>query len=121
MALSGRVIINPEDLRDGDGTLRRALELWSCRNGPVQYNKWQSVYFALIRDYGYADEETSMGEDPVLLQTRIRRMYREIQESIHGPDYRAEALLSARAQRVECYLDRSGLCKQEWKTLTLLI
>ena len=73
-----------------------ALSLWSSRNGPVQYNHWQSVYFSLIRDYGYADEEAGAGEDPVLRQARIRRLYREIQESIHGPDYRAEALLSAR-------------------------
>ena len=49
MAMSGQVAINPEDLRDGDGTMRRALELWSARKGPVVYNQWQSVYFAIIR------------------------------------------------------------------------
>ncbi len=59
MASSGRVNINPEDLRDGDGTLRRGLELWSCRNGPVRNNQWQSVFFALIREHGLTDEEAS--------------------------------------------------------------
>ena len=64
MALSGRIVINPEDLRDGNGTLRRALELWNSRRGPVQYNSWQSVYFSLIREHGYADESAIQGETP---------------------------------------------------------
>ena len=46
VAVSERATINPEDLRDGDGTLSLALQLWSSRNSPVQYNKWQSVFFA---------------------------------------------------------------------------
>ena len=36
--------MSPDDLKDGDGTLRRALELWSCRNDPATYNQWQSVF-----------------------------------------------------------------------------
>ena len=35
MASSERAAFNLEDLRDGDGTLRTALELWSIKNGPV--------------------------------------------------------------------------------------
>ena len=80
MAQSGRVNINPEDLRGGNGTMRRALELWSCRHGPVQYNQWQSVYFALIREHGYVDEEAAVGELPSTRQGRIRGMFHEIQE-----------------------------------------
>ena len=60
MALTGRVHVNPEDLRDGNGTLRRALELWICRHGPIQYNQWQSLYFALLRN-GRTDEEAPEG------------------------------------------------------------
>ena len=99
MASSERATINPEDLRDGDGTLRRALELWSCRNGPVQYNQWQSVFFALVREYGVRDEEAFSGETQPEKQQRIREMFNEIQESLHGPDHLAAALLRRKGPR----------------------
>ena len=87
MASSGRVNVNPEDLRGGDGTMRRALELWSCRHGPVRYNQWQSVFFALIREHGVKDEGAVKKEPPSDKQARIRALYSEIQEATHGPDH----------------------------------
>ena len=48
---TGRVVIDPNDLSGGDGTLRMAMELWCAKKGPVKYNVWQSVYFGLIRDH----------------------------------------------------------------------
>ena len=99
MALSGKVTINPEHLQGGNGTLHRALELWSCRNGPVQYNTWQSVFFGLIRDHGYKDEGAVDGETSSQRQKRIRTEYNEIHLSIHGPDYLAAALLSQKSER----------------------
>ena len=81
MAASGRaMIVNPDHISGSDGTLQMALRLWSVRNEPVQYNRWQSVFFALIRDHGCRDEGAPPGETPSQRQTRIRRMYQEIQE-----------------------------------------
>ena len=97
MASSGRVQVDPEHLRGGDRTLRRAMELWSCRNGAVPYNKWQSVYFALIRR-GYEDRtapfwpDTAVGETQQEKQKRIREMYVAVQTDLHGPDYLALAV-----------------------------
>ena len=105
MALSERVTINPDHIKDGDGTVRRALELWSCRYGPVGYNLWQSAYFALIRDHAINDVEAAPGESQQVKHQRIRAMFNEIQEAIHGPDYLAQAVLQkdkrARLEQVE--------------------
>ena len=98
MASSERIIVNPEHLRDGNGTLRRALELWSCRNGPVQYNQWQSVFFALIMEHGMEDEEALPGESQSGRQKRIRGMHQEIQEALHGPDHLAVVLLRKKSR-----------------------
>ena len=100
MALSERAAVNPEDLRGTDGTVRRALELWSCRNGPVPYNAWQSVFFELIRDHDAQDEGKEPGETQAAKQKRIRKLYNEIQEELHGPDHLAEALLQKRRGEV---------------------
>ena len=92
MASSGRVVINPEDLRDGNGTLRRALELWSCRNGPVRYNEWQSVFFQLAKRADLSDEDAPEDESLSVKQRRVRELFNEIQEACHGPDHMAVAL-----------------------------
>ena len=97
MASSGKVVIDPEHVKDGDGTLRTALQLWCCRNGPVQFNQWQSAFFALARMPGLTDEETSAGESLSTKQKRIRDMYDEIQGAIYGSDHKAAALLKVRA------------------------
>ena len=92
MATSERVVINPDHLEGGDGTVAMALQLWSSRNGPVKYNVWQSLYFQLCRD-GYVDA-TAPGEaeDQAQRQTRIRALQAQIQEELHGPDHMAQAI-----------------------------
>ena len=100
MASTGRVIINPEHLIGGDGTLRQALSLWSARNGPVTYNTWQSVRFGLCRDHAFTDEEAPVGETPAARQTRMRRQFREIEEELHGPDHLAAAIVGGGAGTV---------------------
>ena len=92
MATSERVVINPDHLEGGDGTVAMALQLWSSRNGPVKYNVWQSLYFQLCRD-GYVDA-TAPGEaeDQAQRQTRIRALQAQIQEVLHGPDHMAQAI-----------------------------
>eukprot|EP00973_Karenia_brevis_P001838 251006-Karenia_brevis.AAC.1 len=79
MAASGFANLTMEDIQDGDGTLKRALELWASRKGPVKYNQWQSAYFALIR-LGYVDPEKEQGEGRIQTQMRIQRLYIEIQQ-----------------------------------------
>ena len=79
--------------------MRRALELWSCRNGPVRYNQWQSVYFALLRDQHATDEGAPLNENMAERQRRIRALYLEIQEAVHGPDHLAQSLLARSSSR----------------------
>ncbi len=100
MALSDRVVVDPEQLVDGDGTVAVALQLWSSRNGPVMYNAWQSLYSQLIKA-GFEDEEAAEGESAKEKQALISRMYKEIQE-VHGPDYMAVQLsiLTRRERRL---------------------
>ena len=93
MASSERVVINPDHLLSGDGSLRTALWLWSSRNEPILLNKWQSLYFGLIRDHGYSDEEAAAGESAADRQVRMKRLYTEIQSEVHGQDHKAAALL----------------------------
>lgn len=99
MASSERVTINPEGLRDGDGTLRRALERWSCRTGPVKYNQWQSVFSTLVREYEMKDEEAPAEEARAERQKRIRDMYHGIQGRIHRLDHLAIELLRGEGGR----------------------
>jgi hypothetical protein len=84
MASSGKVVINIEDLRDGDGTLRRALELWSSRNDPVNYEQWRSLFsqLARMREPKSPDRKMLHEIQEALLEPRkIREMFQEIQEA----------------------------------------
>ena len=65
MALSGRATIQQSDIIGVvDGTVRSALKCWSRRVGPVPYNDWQSVFFALIREHSLTVEGSVVGETP---------------------------------------------------------
>jgi hypothetical protein len=105
MAESDKIVIDPEHLLGGDGTVSVALQLWSGRNGPIRFNKWQSLYFRLIRD-GYTDESKVMkGESLAKTQRRIRQLYEEVQSELHGGDHKALALRRDRSHW------QSGRCK----------
>ena len=95
MVVSGPVVISPEDLVNGSGTLRRAMELWSCRHGPVRYNQWQSAFFAMMRMPGVEDDEAAPGESLSERQKRMVEMHEEVQSGNFGPDHRAMALVAA--------------------------
>ncbi len=97
MATAEQVVVNPDHLSGGDGTIETAMRLWSARNEPVTYNKWQSLYFQL-RKKDYSDEAKVVGETPKQLQVRLLESYRRIQEEIHGPDHQAQALLVPKAR-----------------------
>ena len=95
MVVGGPVVISPDDLRNGDGTLRRAMELWSARHGPVQYNHWQSAFFAMLRVPEVEDMEAASGESLSEKPKRMQEMHAEIQLLNFGPDHRAMAVVAA--------------------------
>ena len=100
-------LINPEHLTGHDNTMYLALKLWSSRNGPVMYNRWQSVYWQLKR-MGMVDQQIpESGEEPRDFQKRLKLLYGEIQEEIHGPDHLAEAV--AKSLGTECRQSLSSL------------
>ena len=98
MASSESVVVNPDHLIGGHGTVRQALMLWSSRNGPVRYNTWQSLYFALLRDFAMTDEESPEGETSSDRQRRLRGLYHSIQEEVWGPDHLASGILADKGQ-----------------------
>ena len=81
--------IQDEDIAGAaDRTVRAVLECWSRRVGPVPYNDWQSVFFALIREHGLTDEGFIAGESAAERQRRIRDLYDEVLTAQYGPDFR---------------------------------
>ena len=57
-----RVVVEASHLEGGDGTVLTGLRLWSASNTAVTYNRWQSLFFALIRDFKLTDTEAQPGE-----------------------------------------------------------
>ena len=95
MASSEKVVMNLEDFEGSDGTVRHAMDIWSARRGPINYNQWQSLYFGLVRS-GFKDTEAVEDEGQSALQDRIRRMYRDIQSEHHGSDHAVQATIESR-------------------------
>ena len=89
MALSGRASIQSEDITSTGShrAVRDALIHWNRRVGPVPYNDWQSVFFALIREHGLIDYGASDNEPSADRQVRILDMYEEIQTALHGAEF----------------------------------
>ena len=59
--LSGGQAITSESVQGGDGSITKALELWSSRNDPIDFNDWQKLYWALVKlgfPEGSISEET---------------------------------------------------------------
>ena len=113
MASSGSVTIDITHLREGDGSLKMALELWSIRNGPAPYNQWQSVYNELLREHGYKDEywvqRKQLATDlPKERQARIRKLYNEIQAELHGPDHQVASLIRGRQDKARAQEEREA-------------
>ena len=99
MAGSRPVVIDPDHLAGGDGTLRAALWLWSSNNPPITYNIFQSLYFKLVREteFPYVDDDAPDGEIMAQKQVRMKAMYNQIQSEVHGPDFLQLAMLAAAA------------------------
>ncbi len=74
-----RVVIDPEDVNDSDGTVQGALVLCCTSIGePIGYNPFQSMYFALIREHNCRDEGAAPAESGAVRQKRIRALYQEV-------------------------------------------
>ena len=56
-ATDERATVIAEDVSGSDGTLRTTLRKWAGRQGPVTYNKWQSVFWTLRREYGLDEHD----------------------------------------------------------------
>ena len=88
---SQKVKITQEDVRGHDGTLSSAATMWMCRNGPIVYNKFQSLYYGLLR-MGFEDQDKVLGETTKEAQSRLKMMWDELSTEVHGSDYLAEAM-----------------------------
>ena len=124
MALSGNVTIDITQLREGDGSLKMALELWSIRNGPAPYNVWQSVYYELLREHGYEDEywvqRRQLAKDlPKERQARIRNLWNEIQAELHGPDHQVASLIRGRQDKARAQEEREH--PPQWEMMAELV
>ena len=87
-ATDERATVIAEDVSGSDGTLRTTLRKWAGRQGPVTYNKWQSVFWTLRRDYGL-DEHDLEGATQSQVQSRMKSLYQDIMVECHGEDFRA--------------------------------
>ena len=90
MAVSGKAVIALDDIKDSDGTVKGALELWSTKQGPVTYNKWQSAYFQIVKLEGLTDAGAQEGETGAEKQARIRQLYDDVQTELYGEDHAAQ-------------------------------
>ena len=97
---SQKVSVTQEDVRGHDGTLSSAATMWMCRNGPVVYNKFQSLYYGLLR-MGFEDQDKVLGETDKELQGRLKVMWDELSKDVHGSDYLAEAMQNVAKEKQE--------------------
>ena len=98
--ISQKVEISQEDVRGHDGTLSSAATMWMCRNGPLVYNKFQSLYFGLKR-MGFEDSDEVMGETREEKQKRLKAKWNELSIDVHGSDYLAEAMQAMAKEKEE--------------------
>jgi len=80
-----RVVIDPADVKDSDGTVKGALTLCCGSIGePMGYNPFQSMYFAFIREHKCCDEGAVPEETGAARQKRIRVLYQEVLSDLGG-------------------------------------
>ena len=108
MAAGQKAEIEASDIEGHDGTLETALVAWTDRYGPVVYNKWQSAYFLLLRDWGFVDEKAPAGEDPTARQKRMLVYYDQMQTDMFGPGHRVQAAKRQRSSGVQNQQDGGG-------------
>ena len=92
------VVVNPDHLEGGDGSVRMAMHLWSGENDAVLYNDWQSVYWQLRR-MGYTDPEQTQQESQQAFHDRLKEWYKDIQSSVHGDGFKMLAVQSAQRKQ----------------------
>ena len=112
MASSTKVVVDPEHLEGGDGTLRMALSMWSTRNDPITYNQFQALYFELCRGKDYPDDEAPPGESQADRQLRMKSLFDDVQSQAHGPGYLELAMASA-SKKAKEIAEAANLLRQE--------
>ncbi len=86
-----RVVIDPADVNDSDGTVKGALTLCCGSIGePMGYNPFQSMYFALIREHECRDEGAVPEETGAARQKRIRALYHGVLSDLWGSEFRTQ-------------------------------
>ena len=108
MAAGQKAVIEESDLQGNDGTLEMALVAWTNRYGPVIYNKWQSAYFQLIREWEFVDEKAPVDEDPTSRQKRMLEYYDHMQTDMFGSDHRVQASKRQRAESARAVNQQGG-------------
>ena len=108
MAAGLKAEVEASDIEGHDGTLETALVAWTGNRGPVVYNKWQSAYFRLLREWGFVDEKAPQGEDPTARQKRMLVYYDEMQTDMFGSDHRVQATKRQRSSGAQNQQDGGG-------------
>ena len=85
------VTLDEADVEGHEGTVESALKCWSIKNGPVNYNDWQSLYFWVLR-MGLQGRvrQSNSAEAKAAVQKEMQRLYKEIHEECHGKEYRSK-------------------------------
>ena len=101
-----KVTISAEELEafgvsDDDKDLAHVMDQWALAEGPFLYNRWQSLYFHLLRDHGFVDPDAPEDEPPRERQTRLKASYSAKLEEIHGPEWKRLVAEAAKARRQE--------------------
>ena len=91
MALSSTVEWDEEVVAGHDGTILSALRLIVEKKGPLTYNAFQSVFFSLKRQ-NYEDDPWKEEESQAEVQKRIHYLHGELNEEIHGEDWKTQSL-----------------------------
>ena len=69
----GKAVITKEEIEGHENSLHKAMRIWAARRGaPCMYQTWQSLYYALIREHEFVDEETVSGEGKQGVSSRIK-------------------------------------------------
>ena len=89
MASSGRVTVTAEDIAGSGDTMQGALSMWIVKYGPIDYNKFQSVYFSLKREHHFVDPDVEEGDTQQTRQQRMMALYRQLHAEVWGPDWAA--------------------------------
>lgn len=96
----GKAVITKADIEGHENSLHKAMRIWTARRGaPCMYQTWQSVYYALIREHEFVDEEAVPSEGKQGVSARIKDKYETVMLEMFGPNFRVDAAKANREQQ----------------------